>query len=421
MRVPTVTARSSLVLLLLVMMVVLAVKYSIDQHHIEVSQLSSQLSLLKSRYRQLAGLGSEPPVTEGREVGSGSCFPKTQVAFAKTHKTGSSTLQNIFFRYGDQHGLTFAIPERSWMYSFKEPFKASMITGLPWAKLGFDLFAFHSVWNYPEVKKVLPEAVYITLLRDPVNCYESNYVYMGLQNAFKMDINKFAQVKAAANIPRRPTAIIGKNQLLWDLGMPHTDMEDEEKVGLKINDLDKQFDFVLLAEHFDESLVLLARLLCWDLSEVRYLKQNARKADKVSNITEEARSQLTGWLLGDYRLYSHYLAKFQLEVERYGREQLDRDVAILRQLNEELTKDCVKEVADNSKLTGEFRMALDIVEGYVIDTGKPWCAAYARSEPNFSVQVRNKQKTRAGRARDKLLRGLDRDKLAEQRKIVQGE
>ena len=40
---------------------------------------------------------------------------------------------------------------------------------------------------------------------------------------------------------------------------------------------------------------------------------------------------------------------------RYGREQLDRDVAILRQLNEELTKDCVKEVADNSKLTGEFR------------------------------------------------------------------
>lgn len=24
------------------------------------------------------------------------------------------------------------------------------------------------------------------------------------------------------------------------------------------------------------------------------------------------------------------------------------------------------------------RMALDIVEGYVIDTNKPWCAVYAR-------------------------------------------
>ena len=60
-------------------------------------------------------------------------------------------------------------------------------------------------------------------------------------------------------------------------------------------------------------------------------------------------------------------------------------------------------------------MALDIVTGYVIDTSKPWCAPYARSEPNFSVQVRNKQKARAGRARDKLLQGLDREKLAKER------
>ena len=59
------------------------------------------------------------------------------------------------------------------------------------------------------------------------------------------------------------------------------------------------------------------------------------------------------------------------------------------------SKECVIEVADNSKLKGEFRffrkyflilrinilvfrMALDIVEGYVIDTSKPWCAPYAR-------------------------------------------
>eukprot|EP00090_Calanus_glacialis_P043574 TRINITY_DN7717_c0_g1_i3.p1 TRINITY_DN7717_c0_g1~~TRINITY_DN7717_c0_g1_i3.p1 ORF type:complete len:421 (-),score=144.99 TRINITY_DN7717_c0_g1_i3:79-1341(-) len=419
MRIPAASGRGGLVLLLLVMIAVISVKYSIDQSYIQVSQLNSQLSVLKARYRQLAGLDSAE-VTEGEKAEGGSCSPKTQVAFAKTHKTGSSTLQNIFFRYGDAHGLTFAIPERSWMYSFKEPFNASMITSLPWAKLGFDLFIFHSVWNYPEVKKVLPEALYITLLRDPVNCYESNYVYMGLQNAFRMDINKFAQVKAAANVPRRPTAIIGKNQLLWDLGMPHSDMEDDQKVSEKISELDKQFDFVLLAEHFDESLVLLARLLCWDLSEVRYLKQNARKVEKVSNITAEARGQLTTWLAADFRLYKHYQDKFELEVEKYGRDQLDKDVATLRQLNEELTKDCVKEVADNSKLTGEFRMALDIVTGYVIDTSKPWCAPYARSEPNFSVQVRNKQKTRAGRARDKLLKGLDRDKLVEQRKVVQG-
>ena len=229
-----------------------------------------------------------------------------------------------------------------------------------------------SIWNYEEVKKVLPEAEYITLLRDPVNCYESNYVYMGLEKAFKMDINQFAKNKAVEDVTRRPTAIIGKNQLLWDLGMPHFNMEDEEKVSQKISELDKQFDFVLLAEHFDESLVLLARKLCWDLRDVTYLKQNARKADKVSNITETAREQLKTWLRADFQLYEHYQAKFELEVEkyeeclfyyieiitcccRYGRDDLARDVATLRELNDDLTKDCVKEVADNSKLRGEFR------------------------------------------------------------------
>ena len=72
-------------------------------------------------------------------------------------------------------------------------------------------------------------------------------IYMGLEKTFKMEINKFSKVKAVESITRRPTAIIGKNQLPWDLGMPHTDMEDEEKVSLKNSELDNQFDFVGLS------------------------------------------------------------------------------------------------------------------------------------------------------------------------------
>ena len=73
-----------------------------------------------------------------------------QIAFAKTHKTGSSTFQNILFRwedvkcifqptsshqsfrFGDERNLTFAIPEKSWMYSFKESFHHSMIRWVRW-------------------------------------------------------------------------------------------------------------------------------------------------------------------------------------------------------------------------------------------------------------------------------------------------
>ena len=108
------------------------------------------------------------------------------MAFAKTHKTGSSTLQNIFFRFGDKNNLTFAMPEKVWTFSLRAPFSASMILGQnTWAKGTYDMFIFHSIWNYNEVKRILPSAVYVTLLRNPVDCFESNYVYMGLQKAYK--------------------------------------------------------------------------------------------------------------------------------------------------------------------------------------------------------------------------------------------
>lgn len=165
------------------------------------------------------------------------------------------------------------------------------------------------MWNYHEVHKILPHASYVTLLRSPVDCFESNYVYMGLQNAYKMNINKFAELYAAENMTRNPRDIIGKNQQLWDLGTTSLEMEDPETVEEKIARYDSQFDLVLIMEYFDESLVLLAQLLCWDLSQVRYLKQNARKSSLVSNITETARGRLESWLDADQRLYSHFIRK----------------------------------------------------------------------------------------------------------------
>lgn len=393
------------------MMAGLSVKYysASDQSFSRLKLLNTQLKYLKNRYRQLTGLTSKTQndlLSHINTNSSSHCFPKKQLDFAKTHKTGSSTLQNIFFRYGDKHNLNFAMPEKSWMFSYKESFNASMVTKLPWARLGYDMFIFHSVWSYNELNKIIPNAIHVTLLRDPVTCYESNYVYMGLERVFKMDINKFAAIKASANVPRRPTAIIGKNQQLWDLGMNHVDMETTTKVDEKIRQLDSQLHLVLVAEYFDESLVLLARLMCWDLTDVRYLKQNARKSEKVSNIKQSSRDHLTNWLKSDFKLYKHFVDKLETLMDKYGRDKMAHDVATLRSLNEDLRSDCVLEVADNSKLKGEFKMALDIVEGYVIDKTKPWCTPFARSEPHFTEQLRRKQKSRAGRARDFLLKGL---------------
>ena len=108
----------------------------------------------------------------------GSCQPKQKVAFAKTHKTGGSTVQNIFLRYGWKNNLTFVVPKaRTWMFNFKMSFNAKLAHTYPlWNRANtYDIFTFHSVWNYKEVRKLIPKSPVVTILRDPVNAFESGY------------------------------------------------------------------------------------------------------------------------------------------------------------------------------------------------------------------------------------------------------
>ena len=60
--------------------------------------------------------------------------------------------------------------------------------------------------------------------------------------------------------------------------MPHTDMEDQEKVSLNISELDNQYDFVLLSEHFDESFVLLAIIGILVLNSIGWKRLHECKA-----------------------------------------------------------------------------------------------------------------------------------------------
>ena len=59
---------------------------------------------------------------------------------------------------------------------------------------------------------------------------------------------------------------LGRNQQLWDLGV--TDTTNLTMVQHRINQLDAGFDLVMIAEQFEESLVLLSHQLCWPLANL---------------------------------------------------------------------------------------------------------------------------------------------------------
>lgn len=77
----------------------------------------------------------------------------------------------------------------------------------PWGRLNFDAYAFHARWDFVEVKKLLPVGFYFTILRDPVDYFESMYVYNVFDFHLGMDINQFAKTVNRTWPPRDFTRV----------------------------------------------------------------------------------------------------------------------------------------------------------------------------------------------------------------------
>ena len=145
----------------------------------------------------------------------------------------------------------------------------------------------------------------------------------------------------------------------------------------------------MIAEHFDESLILLQDLLCWDIKDLTYLKLNERIPSAKSKMTQQTRKLLKKWLWADYILYDHFKRKIQDKLKDYP--DLQARLTTLRDANDDVKADCVVQRGDNSVLEGKFKMALPIVLGYVVDQSKTNCTLYAISEPHFSDMIHHRQ------------------------------
>ena len=91
--------------------------------------------------------------------------PRTSVAFLKTHKCGSTTIQNILFRYAYKHNLTAVLPETGVYIGYDtgnnreyHGFSEKAVKDTTWYKGGLkpQILAVHSVWkNLSEVQSFM--------------------------------------------------------------------------------------------------------------------------------------------------------------------------------------------------------------------------------------------------------------------------
>ncbi|XP_036681370.1 galactose-3-O-sulfotransferase 4 isoform X1 [Balaenoptera musculus] len=176
--------------------------------------------------------------------------------------------------------------------------------------------------------------------------------------------------------------------------------------------LDSVFDLVLVAEYFDESLVLLADALCWGLDDVVGFMHNAQagggqggSAVGDGGLTAEDRqlsARARAWNNLDWALYVHFNRSLWARIKQYGQSRLDSAVAALRARREALAKHCLVggEALDPKYITDRrfrpFQFGSGKVLGYVLRSGlslqdQEECGRLATPELQYKDKLDAKQ------------------------------
>ncbi|XP_055984442.1 galactose-3-O-sulfotransferase 4 [Sorex fumeus] len=373
-----------------------------------------------------------------------SCPPRQHLVFLKTHKSGSSSVLSLLHRYGDRHGLRFALPTH-YQFSYPRLFQASRVKGYH-PQNGdnqppFHIICHHMRFNLKEVLRVMPsDSFFFSIVRDPAALARSAFSY------YKSTSSAFRKAPSLAAFLANPRAFYrpgargdhyARNLLWFDFGLPfppemknspparnpnsaqlrilpsgsdpraHSPDADAllhaaptvaqgpsyTSFGLgsssfiqwSLDWLDSVFDLVLVAEYFDESLVLLADALCWGLDDVVGFMHNAQARGQQGlgdtgdgGLTAEDRQLSTrarAWNNLDWALYVHFNHSLWTRIKQYGQSRLQNAVAELRARREALAKHCLVggEALDPEYITDKrfrpFQFGSGKVLGYVLRDG----------------------------------------------------
>ncbi|XP_013791714.2 galactosylceramide sulfotransferase-like, partial [Limulus polyphemus] len=270
---------------------------------------------------------------------------KTNIVFLKTHKTAGSSIQNMLMRFADRHDLLLALPAEGNFFGHPPPFHHSMISDPP-DKRHYNIFTHHTRFNYDELRRVMPEdSIFITVLRDPVDLFESLYSYCKLEVLYRRPLFSFGINMSDEEIEVRMKSLaeVGINQMSFDLGMNPKDFKNPVKVQRYAHILDTQFDLVLITEHLDESLVILKNILSWETDDVVFFKLNARHETFVKHLPSDVRKRLQSINFSDQVIYDFFKEKLAEKIRKFGEKRLALEVQELRRRREEWAKFCVKE------------------------------------------------------------------------------
>ncbi|GFY62066.1 galactosylceramide sulfotransferase [Trichonephila inaurata madagascariensis] len=337
-----------------------------------------------------------PSTEEPPEAPTNSCTPRKNIVFLKTHKCASSSIQNIFNRYGYRRGLTFVLPAKGSYIGHPEPFNWSMVPDVRRFGLRYNILTHHCRLNYDEMRRNLPDDVlFITIVRNPVELYESLFSFYSLHRFYKERFDTLGKhQKPPGFYEKRMGGKIGFNQMLFDLGMDDKAFSNSTSVMEYIYFLDSVFDLVMVRERMDESLVLLKELLCWDIDDVIIFHLNARNQRYKKKLSPDLYQRLVKFNSADMTLYKYFSHRLSERITEYGREKMSEAVEELKNRTRMWYDLCVQKQdfqnkVINSKRYFTNRMVMAYVKKKDVNTT---CDDLTTQEPIFTEKLVYKQR-----------------------------
>ena len=206
-----------------------------------------------------------------------------------------------------------------------------------------------------------PGTIFVSIVREPGAVFESTFTYFWSEvaafrrvsrkepNAIekwldhasdyiktKMDMSNYTDMIDTKHFAKNPT--------FFDLGYEYS-TNNKRYIKKSIQQLDKIFDLVLVADYFPESIVLLADLLCWNLSDVAYFDLNVRTRKGQGLSPEEharIRRKARQWNGADAALFDHFNRTLWKKIKRFGKRKMQDQVQRLLKINNDLLRHCVE-------------------------------------------------------------------------------
>ncbi|RUS69623.1 hypothetical protein EGW08_022610, partial [Elysia chlorotica] len=300
------------------------------------------------------------------------------VVFLKVHKAGSTTMLNILSRFALSRQLNVLMHNETTdlsQYNTKIP-KTKVMS----IQIGekYDMLFHHIVFNHTDVAQFFPRDVkYIAIVRNPFDSFISmfKYVYTRWNHHTTKAVertNPRDPIKEYLTHPLNYSASplitdLFDNRMSVDFGVNLTKFREIKKspkeIGNFINKIDKVFDFVLVLEYFEESLVMLKRLMGWSLKDIVFFKLNSfkeiiKKTENTKNNSskdwlmvreypEEFRVMHRQWATIDYAVYSHFLRVFKEKMKSQSCN-FEGEVDIFKQMLTKVNTFCSNKNGMNS-------------------------------------------------------------------------